>query len=383
MHLFLFSFIQLTLSFSLCVAIDNLDPWKNQELKSARGVVPGLIEKETPVLRFLRAANFNPTLAAEYLAMFWKHRKILFGERWILPMTQTGKGALLDIDIQLVRSGVAFCVSRDDMGPIILTDFSKAMGVFTKATRLGLDPMQVFDRCSMYWAVVWGQELAKGHTTLFYPVTSNQRPSMEFRTALWDMLRNSFPMKIAQTVIAQAFEDGKMELLDLVRHQVASMVEFNSSIPPLQIRGNSIQETIELLEKHAFPRHIMPLELGGDVDYDAKVAEWVTSQVIAETEPGTATSTKGKKLLANPVGTRVQYDTLLKRSPGQQTEEEYLRQRNRLYVQRHVQKRNLMVLSLEDQRRELQSQNQSLTQQNQCLEEALKAAQDLVATYSG
>ena len=59
-----------------------------QEWEEAVEVVPALVQRETPCETFLRVEQYDPTRAATRLAMYWKGRKILFGERWLLPMNQ-------------------------------------------------------------------------------------------------------------------------------------------------------------------------------------------------------------------------------------------------------------------------------------------------------
>ena len=49
---------------------------------------PGLVERETPHINFLRTEDFRPLDAAKRLATYWKYRKQVFGERWLLPMNQ-------------------------------------------------------------------------------------------------------------------------------------------------------------------------------------------------------------------------------------------------------------------------------------------------------
>ena len=44
--------------------------------------------------------------AARRRCRYWKARKQVFGEeRWLLPLTQTGQGALSPSDVEILRSG--------------------------------------------------------------------------------------------------------------------------------------------------------------------------------------------------------------------------------------------------------------------------------------
>ena len=59
-----------------------------QEFDEAREIVPELVARETKFLDFLRVEGGDPLAAAMRIASYWKCRKILFEERWLLPMNQ-------------------------------------------------------------------------------------------------------------------------------------------------------------------------------------------------------------------------------------------------------------------------------------------------------
>ena len=73
-------------------AMDCLDPQLSKEYYRALEVIPNLVCKETRIADFLEVDQNDPRQAATRLALYWKSRKELFGERWLLPMTQTGTG---------------------------------------------------------------------------------------------------------------------------------------------------------------------------------------------------------------------------------------------------------------------------------------------------
>jgi hypothetical protein len=64
--------------------------------------VPKIVARESDHLRFLRSTNFDATLAAEKLALYWNTRVKLFEEKAFLPMSI--EGALSD-DIDTLRKG--------------------------------------------------------------------------------------------------------------------------------------------------------------------------------------------------------------------------------------------------------------------------------------
>lgn len=72
------------------LAILTLDKKERRAYQTAMDVFPDLVRRESKVMDFLRTENFGIQKAALRLVRYWKWRKEIFGERWLLPMTQTG-----------------------------------------------------------------------------------------------------------------------------------------------------------------------------------------------------------------------------------------------------------------------------------------------------
>jgi hypothetical protein len=86
-------------------AIALLDDNLKRCYNTARETVPDLVTTETDPRKFLQVSNGNVQKAAETIAFYWMYREHCFGERWLLPMTQTGTGCLSREDIEGLRSG--------------------------------------------------------------------------------------------------------------------------------------------------------------------------------------------------------------------------------------------------------------------------------------
>lgn len=269
------------------LAIVRLERSESYEYFTALEHVPELVEQESPLWRFLHVVGYNADAAAKRLARFWKYRKLLFGpKRWLLPMTQTGAGALDDLDIQLLRSGVVLPVVLEKTKEIVyITDITRATKIFGQAQQRGVAPELLHDRCVMYLSVISnGENEASMRGTIFLRVVnSRERPNLlQFNSLMWEMARDALPAVVTKVVIAQTFEDGKMELLDYLRYMDVMLVGRNAAVQPLEIRGNSAANTAGLLETCGFPRNVMPLELGGAVDFDCQVSQWVNMRLTIE-----------------------------------------------------------------------------------------------------
>jgi hypothetical protein len=82
-----------------------LDDKLKRYYNTARETVPDLVTTETEPRKFLQVSNGDIHKAAETIAFYWMNRHRCFGERWLLPMTQTGSGCLSREDIEGLRSG--------------------------------------------------------------------------------------------------------------------------------------------------------------------------------------------------------------------------------------------------------------------------------------
>lgn len=69
-------------------AIQQLDRKERRAYETAVEVFPALVKRETKIMDFLRVEELNVKKAAARLAAYWRYRKQLFEERWLLPMTQ-------------------------------------------------------------------------------------------------------------------------------------------------------------------------------------------------------------------------------------------------------------------------------------------------------
>lgn len=74
----------------LCPALSKVDRFERKEYEEALRLAPQLVQRETPIEDFLWAENFKAHRAALRYVRYWKARKFLFGDRWLLPLDLTG-----------------------------------------------------------------------------------------------------------------------------------------------------------------------------------------------------------------------------------------------------------------------------------------------------
>jgi hypothetical protein len=167
-------------------ALQTLEKDVVRDYRTAAETVPHLMEQETPLISFLRTADFDPTKAARRLALYWKFRREIFGERWLLPMTQTGRGALSMSDVETLRSGYLLVFPIANAGPVLLLD----------STRLPHSLPSVLDRCIFYMLTVSTDERAQTEGGVLLSIVSSRKgptKTVAQRSRQWEFVHAAIP----------------------------------------------------------------------------------------------------------------------------------------------------------------------------------------------
>lgn len=104
---------------------------------SALQYCPNLLLTESNPTWFLNCTNWEVEAAGRRLAGYWKRRREAFGfDRAFLPLSLTGKGALSQEDIAVIRQGWVVFLPEDTCGrPVVCVDTSRRLSDFM-ASRL-------------------------------------------------------------------------------------------------------------------------------------------------------------------------------------------------------------------------------------------------------
>lgn len=139
-------------------------------------------------------------------------------------------------------------------------------------------------RIALYLATVCSNEASQtiGISYLFLVSAAERRFEISPHADLWDMVFQAFPTKVKRVAVAQVYDPHKLELLDFVRFRTTKVLEFNTGRAPEVYHGNSMAETIESLEQGGFPRSVVPMELGGDWDYDVGTLSFARMRITFE-----------------------------------------------------------------------------------------------------
>ena len=232
---------------------------ERREYDEAMEVVPEIVRKETPFEHFLWTEDQDANRAALRLARYWKGRKHIFGERWLRPLNQTAMGALYPEDVALFRRGYFIVLERPSGGLVTLVDESK----------LPCQPGFSKTRLAFYLFYLHAVQARRGLTTV-HIISGAARPPVELQPESWAIYRTAFPLKLDKWrsfVVQSCFEAGKEDLFDFLTYQTAQAVFFKSQRKANRIIGNSIRNTLALLQEQAgLERDCLPRCIGGTYD---------------------------------------------------------------------------------------------------------------------
>lgn len=358
---------------------DSLDRETKREYEEAQEVMPSLVATETPYIPFLRAEDFQPHPAARRLALYWKWRKTFFKERWLLPMTQTGRGCLNPADIALLRSGVIHFQSGDARHVCII-DYAKPAKLFPNG--IPRDLCDMICRMSMYVVTVnfCFEPREKCNVTAVFLVTPEERLATPPNREHWVCIHNALPIRVNKLFVPRAYDPNKLELLDFASFQTSKVAGFNAGFAAKEVQGNSVSETVRNMELAGFMRKYIPVQIGGEWDHSEDVAKWTRMRLNVEDVMGSAPPTTiTTTTLLNNQHAPHEMMALTKPRParGRQNTEDsaaFCRDRRAMYSRRCYHRRKLNILSLQDEVRELRESKNQLQQENNRLQGLLQQA---------
>lgn len=359
--------------------LESLDRETKREYEEAQEVMPSLVATETPYIPFLRAEDFQPRPAAKRLALYWKWRKTFFKERWLLPMTQTGRGCLNPADIALLRTGVIHFQSGEAK-QVCIIDYAKPAKLFPNGAPRDLCDM--INRTSMYAVTVnfCFEQRECCEVTAVFLVTPEERLATPPNRQHWVCIHNALPVKVDKIFVPRAYEPHKLELLDFASFQTTKVVGFNTGLVATLVQGNSVSETVQNMELAGFMRKYIPMQIGGEWDHSDDVAKWTRMRLNVEDVMGSAppTTITTTSLLNNQHAPH-EMMALTKPRParGRQKSEDreaFCRDRRAMYSRRFYHRRKLNILSLQDEVRELSGFKDRLKQENNRLQGLLQQA---------
>ena len=360
----------------ILAALASMDKNVTREYKVIAEVMPALLTLETPIERFLRMEDNQPGRAAFRLAMYWKHRKLLFGDRWLLPLTQSGRGALSGVEVLLFRRGFFLYIPSQHM-PVLVIDYSKTEGLQVTS--------QVVERLAMYIATAISNDpltQTKGVAVTHFLMASHQGGSRRnnaksiFLPELWNWIHKAWPIKLSGFKVVQAHDPYRTaHLLDFLRFRVTKTVAYNcSGVAPEEIWGNSTVEVAQRLQRAGFTRDTLPVQFGGNLNIQEATLKFIRMRTSIEDVMGSSSPYSQPHEIIAFAGCkrkRITHDS-------KDSKNEHEAERRNLYCRRYYHRQKVRVCNLKDQVQSLQSKVKSARAESIRLSRLLSEANHLL-----
>jgi hypothetical protein len=299
------------------------------------------------------------------LTRYWKYRKQYFGERWLLPLNQTGTGALSMDDIEIIRTGYLVYFEKENL---ILMDVSR-LSVMNDS----------IDRASFYWAHVFGQyQTAQNEAMgMLHVVSSDPRPLSNVQSEGWKVVLTALPVHNANVRVAQSYEKDSQPLVDFLSFQTAKFISLTSGKHVERVATGSTESNLLALQEYGFRRELLPPRLGGTYDY-CQYHQWVRMRFSLEEIMSAAHPVRNSALWwkatdnARPATTAI----VPRVSRGKKTNPSAAR--NSVYCKRYYDKRKNEKEAVYQEHDSLVAQQEDLRKEQKRLEDLLARAERLV-----
>uniref|UniRef100_A0A7S3L468 BZIP domain-containing protein n=1 Tax=Amphora coffeiformis TaxID=265554 RepID=A0A7S3L468_9STRA len=350
--------------------IDVISFEEKKDYLEARQVVPLVIERESNPARFLRVDSMNPWSAANRLIQYWKYRRAIFGERWLLPLLDlSGHGALTTSDVKDIEKDVI--VSKICPG--------KAMVVYVDFARVPVQDSLFSSRAIFFVSAAlqsaeWetkGVHVIKTLTPQFLLRRRNKKGR------LWEIVRTALPMRVRKvfllTLQSSRMSDG---LIQTTANMASLVSEFFLGHSPTCIFESKKEDAYIKLISCGVPPVCIPYFLGGEWDMQGvpylqgsplqsllgPTQRSARSSVFSQEESG---ATKPKRKRGRPPKVLVKESTEDLKVEG---DEDFSKKRNALYSRRLYRKRKEKYDELQQSQEKLNLENDRLRKENEWLE---------------
>ena len=321
---------------------------------------PDLIEKESNPMNYLKYDKYNTWAAGKRLCLYWHKRVAAFQERALLPMNQTGEGALSKQDCSQLSTAYWTFPSTDEEGrSIAIQDLSA----------LQKDDVQSRKRVFFYLNHIVlqnPQTVEKG--VLLISILSDT--AVEKFTRLWGQqpaVHKAFPWSFNKVHFIPKFR--KLAILEEVAPYCLSVVkqaglEDRHCVHVLKNKRDAVHK----LAKYGIRKDNLPESLGGTYTYE-KFIIWQERQIRIEWELplGALDESDGK------------YKARLLSELNPEERKERKRRYNIVHSRRKRRRDRVEAEVIKRQAGELEQEYEDLADENQVLQSLLKKAEAIVA----
>lgn len=302
-----------------------LDDELCREYRQARQHDPHLAERETRIRHYLQVCDYHPWTTATRIAMRWKSRKEIFGDdRWLLPMTGSGAGALPPEYVEFLRTGYVSVLfpeksnrNSDDSSDttnqsaaVYLVDRSRLPKAASSA------PVIFLAQIAFYLLTLHAEDIYQPHNQPHHHQEANDAANQSnvrilhvihskgdtsiyptTNIPVFKSLGLSSPCRFQGVSVARSYEPGREHWCDYLAYRQQSITRRAFVKDKVDIlAADSFAGTLNILQGEGFHRDCLPIALGGTFDYARHIQEWVRKQISLEDAMGGAPAVRNTEL---------------------------------------------------------------------------------------
>jgi hypothetical protein len=315
---------------------------------------------------------------ARRIVEYWDHRKRFFGERWLLPLTLTGAGAMDTDDIALIKYGFSVLLhDQSGDGRLVL---------YTNRCRLTTLHNSVSSvsklRCLFFLLSVASlndcSRTAGIHIVSYFgdDIPDETYDKEVSRKALDLLVSGSIPVRIRSSHLINLTARSNKHLLTS-RNTLFAAVQLLERWKFLNSRtivhsGNSPDDIIASLKKYGFTDKAIPEQSGGMWSYEQDLSAWLKSvRVVNQRIPAKPACKSGTKRPAKTM-----------KSQDENADKEKIRLKKRamdaVYARRKRERQRIEIEVLQERCFAISNKNQSLRDKNAKLEALIQEAEEAV-----
>ena len=308
--------------------------------------------------------------AARRVALYWKSRVEVFGERAFLPLTLSGKSALKKEEIAMINTAYMTVMPNDERGrPIYFHDLSRLTVPFTaeSRTRCAFYIMQLISEressrnVGAIGIAAYAKKAPRGATNPKHGRKATEMARDGVFPCHWRAIHVCSVGMKSNTLRDKYFVPFTLQLLQYWKALSLRTIVHVDETP---------QKICERIAEYGVPPSSIPTTIGGTWTYEEDYQKWMTERLEYEKVTyGSFESSSDEKS-----------DSDKKPAPSEQRAKK--RKMDALYARRKRERLRIEVEVLQEQCVEYNRKNSALEKQNKWLEGLLKNAQSLVQLQS-
>uniref|UniRef100_A0A7S3L7I0 Uncharacterized protein n=1 Tax=Amphora coffeiformis TaxID=265554 RepID=A0A7S3L7I0_9STRA len=237
---------------------------------------PEIVMSETHPVKFFRCEHGNSWAAALRLVQNWSLRRHVFGEEYWLKPVRLRNGALRSKDVELLKEGPFALLTPSDpqRSQVFLTDFGRLQGLEEGTARQRLmfyimvNGLNAFSQGNGVDALV----IINGDGIKMKPDNGRMVQATHTKTAFY----------VKRCVLVRDPTDRRATLKYLFETMLLTMLQRFWGHNLVTVVEDTPAETRKVLENLGFDPATFPTQLGGDLDRENYIHQWLEQQFKME-----------------------------------------------------------------------------------------------------